>query len=307
MKSNFLRSTILVTCLALCTIISAQSLYVGTYNLRNHNSGDDANGDIWAKRCQVVCDQMNFEHPDIFGTQELLVGQLHDMLHALDGYSSIGVARDDGKSAGEYAAIFYDNKRLKLLDDGNFWLSQTPDKPGLGWDAAYVRICTYGKFKDVKSKKTFFFFNLHMDNVGVIARRESAKLVISRIRAVAGKLPVILTGDFNVDQNDEIYQIFASSGILKDSYTSSRIRFAENGTFNAFNPTMKTNSRIDHIFVSPSFAVDRYGILTNGYWTKATENDQKLKEKDAPQQIDFSKYIHRLPSDHYPVLVRLSF
>src|SRR5574344_2452928 len=276
-----------IACLALSVMMHAQSLYVGTYNLRVLSGNDEAKGDRWAKRCQVICDQMNFEHPDIFGTQEAVASQLRDILHVLDDYASIGVGREDGKEGGEFSAILYNKKRLKLLDSGNFWLSEHPEKPGLGWDAAYTRICTYGKFKDKDSHKAFFFINLHMDHQGVVARRESAKLVISKIRMLSGGLPVILTGDFNVDQRDEVYQIFVSSGLLKDSYTSSRIRVAENGTFNAYNPNKKSDSRIDHVLVSPSISVDRYGILTDCYWTADS--------------------VRHLPSDHYPVLVRLSF
>ena len=290
MKKNIL----LFLSLFIAVTINAQSLYVGTYNMRLHLGIDEERGDCWAKRCQVICDQINFEHPDIFGTQELISDQLHDLLRSLDNYGYVGVARDDGKEAGEYAAILYDKNRLTLLDSGNFWLSETPDRPSMGWDAAYVRICTWGKYKDKYSRKIFFFFNLHMDHIGVVARREAAKLVVGRIKKMTGKYPMILTGDFNVDQTNEIYQIFTTSGILKDSYTVARLRFAENGTFNNFDPYMKTDSRIDHVFVSPSFRVERYGILTNGYWTKNEESE-------------INKFTHRLPSDHYPVMVRLMF
>ena len=117
-------------------VMSAQSLYVGTYNIRNRNSGDEKKGNVWATRCKVICDQINFEAPEVFGTQEVLVGQLRDMRAALDNYDFIGVGRDDGKEAGEYEAIFYKKDCVELLNDGNFWLSPTPDRPGLGWDAA---------------------------------------------------------------------------------------------------------------------------------------------------------------------------
>ena len=124
--------------LCFCMALSAQNLFVGTYNIRNHNSSDDSKGNVWAKRCQVICDQINFEDPDIFGTQEVLVGQLHDLLKGFDGYGYVGVGRDDGKEDGEYSAIFYKKDRLELLQKGNFWLNETPDKPVLGWDAACV-------------------------------------------------------------------------------------------------------------------------------------------------------------------------
>jgi len=288
------------------TSISAQ-LLVGSYNIRYKNSGDSIKGNVWNKRCQVICDQVNFMSPDIFGAQEVLNGQLNDMLARLDGYDYIGVGRDDGKQAGEYAAIFYKTDRLRLLDEGNFWLSETPDRPGLGWDAACVRICTWGRFagQTATDDEAFYFFNLHMDHVGVTARREAAKLIVKKINEIAHDAPVIVTGDFNVDQNDEIYGIFTTSGLLKDSYLASRLRFAENGTFNSFDPDLYTESRIDHILVSPSVRVDSYGVLTNSYWIPDKSSADQLKGHDAPQQINFSKYSRRLPSDHYPVFVRL--
>ena len=286
--------------------LSAQML-VGSYNIRLKVSSDSVKGNVWEKRCQVICDQVNFMSPDIFGAQEVLHTQLVDMLAGLDGYDYIGVGRDDGKTGGEYAAIFYKTNRLRLLDQGNFWLSETPDRPGLGWDAACIRICTWGKFagQTATDDEAFFFFNLHMDHVGVVARREAAKLIVKKISEIAPGAPVIVTGDFNVDQNDEIYSIFTQSGLLKDSYLASRLNFAENGTFNSFDTGLYTDSRIDHIFVSPAISVDAYGILTNSYWTPDGASEGQLKGHDAPQQIDFSRYTRRQPSDHYPVFVRL--
>ena len=288
--------------------LSAQML-VGSYNIRYKNSGDSVKGNVWEKRCQVICDQVNFMSPDIFGTQEVLHGQLLDMLDRLDGYDYIGVGRDDGAKAGEYAAVLYKTDRLRLLDQGNFWLSETPDRPGLGWDAACVRVCSWGKFarQTASDDEAFYFFNLHMDHVGVTARREGAKLVVRKIREIAQGAPVIVTGDFNVDQTDEIYSIFTQSGLLVDSYNAARLRFAENGTFNSFNPELYTESRIDHIFVSPGSHVDAYGVLTNGYWQPDEVSPATtIKGHDAPQEIDFARYIRRVPSDHYPVFVRLT-
>ena len=133
--------------LLFAVVMSAQNLYVGSYNVRNRNGGDEKNGNVWATRCKVMCDMINFEAPDVFGTQEVLVGQLRDMRAALDNYDFIGVGRDDGKEAGEYAAIFYKKDNLKLLHNGNFWLNETPDTPKLGWDAVCIRICTWGEFE----------------------------------------------------------------------------------------------------------------------------------------------------------------
>ena len=299
---------LIILCLIGVSVPMSAQMLVGSYNIRLKVSSDSVKGNVWQKRCQVICDQVNFMSPDIFGTQEVLHVQLLDMLQGLDGYDYIGVGRDDGKTGGEYAAIFYKPDRLRLLDQGNFWLSETPDRPGLGWDAACVRVCTWGRFagQTATDDEAFYFFNLHMDHVGVVARREGAKLIVRKIREIAQGAPVIVTGDFNVDQKDEIYSIFTESGLLKDSYLASRLRFAENGTFNSFDTELYTDSRIDHIFVSPDTEVESYGVLTNSYWMPNDESAAKLKGHDAPQQIDFSKYTRRQPSDHYPVFVRLS-
>ena len=301
-----IRKTILTFTLCLVALaIGAQSLYVGSYNIRNKNADDAGKGNAWEQRGPVLAKQIEFEHPDIFGTQEVLKEQLDDLEAWLPEYDHIGVGREDGVHGGEHEAIFYDHNRLRLIDHGDFWLSETPDRPGLGWDAACTRICTWGCFKDSKSKMKFFFFNLHMDHVGIVARREAAKLVVSRIAEIAQGKPVMLTGDFNVDQTNEIYSTFTTSPLLKDSYEHARVRFAENGTYNAFDPDLKTESRIDHIFVSPAFIVERYAVMTNCYWTPTALSGKKQKGKDAPQEIDFARYERRLPSDHYPVFARL--
>lgn len=301
MKKLFLSSVSLLFALAM----SAQSIFVGTYNIRNQNSGDEKNGNVWATRCKVICDMINFEAPDVFGTQEVLIGQLRDLRAGLDNYDFIGVGRDDGKEAGEYSALFYKKDHLTLLNNGNFWLNETPDKPKLGWDAACIRICTWGEFKQKNTGFHFFHFNLHMDHVGIVARREAAKLIVKKIREIAKGTPVIVTGDFNVDQNNEIFKIFTDSGILKDSYSAARLRFAENGTFNSFDTGLWSSSRIDHVFVSPEFAVDRYGILTNAYWTQKEADAQK--GNDAPSEIELNKRDRRAPSDHYPVMVHMEY
>lgn len=315
-----MKKLLLFTIVVASLHLSAQEMLVGSYNIRYKNANDSINGEVWTKRCQVICDQLNFMSPDIFGTQEVLWQQLQDMKTALDGYDYIGIGRDDGERGGEHEAVFYKKDRLQLLDHGDFWLSETPEKPGLGWDAACIRICTWGKFchinrpqprhglfnkKKQVQRDDFYFFNLHMDHVGVVARREAAKLIVQKIREIAKGYPVIVTGDFNVDQNDEIYTIFTQSGLLKDSYDAARIRFAENGTFNAFKTNYFTTSRIDHVFVSPIMKVEAYGVFTNSYWTPDDDPDNTLKASDAPQQISFDTYIRRNPSDHYPVFVRL--
>ena len=281
------------------TIFTAAS-----YNLRNASSADSLQGDGWGNRCPIIARLVQFHEFDIFGTQEGLRHQLDSLKTSLPKYDYIGVGRNDGKKEGEHAAIFYRIDKFELLEHGDFWLSETPEKPSVGWDAVLTRICTWGHFKYKDTGFEFLFFNLHMDHIGVEARREGAKLIVQKVREMCGGEPVIITGDFNVDQNNEIYQTFVTSGLLKDSYVAAEKRFARNGTFNSFEPDLHTESRIDHIFVSPAFAVRNYAVLTDGYWTPR-EDAAAQKGEAAPQEISLRSYERRCPSDHYPVAARI--
>jgi len=285
----------------------AQSLVVATYNVRNENQGDVVKGNGWKQRCPVITQLIRFNDFDVFGSQEVLYGQLQDMLDQLPEYNYIGVGRTDGKEKGEYSPIFYKRDKFLLEKSGTFWLSETESKPSVGWDAALPRICTWGKFKIKDSGEIFWFFNLHMDHIGVKARLESSKQVLAKIRAFCGDEPVILTGDFNVDQTSDGYKLLCESGLLLDSYEAAQIRYALNGTFNDFDPTLKTDSRIDHVYVSKGFKVMRYGVLTDTYRVEADSSNAEIKSSNFPKEVSLQKFIPRTPSDHFPVKVQLNF
>ncbi len=287
-------------------VVNAEKLTVASFNIRYHNSSDSLNGNGWKQRCPVICDLIRFNDFEIFGAQEVLHDQLLDMLAGLPGYDYVGVGRDDGKTKGEYAPVFYQKEKFKALESGHFWLSEITDRPNKGWDAALPRICTWVKFEDKESGFEFFFFNLHMDHVGVEARKNSAKLVLKKITEMCDDKPVILTGDFNVDQHSPNYAVLEGSELLEDSYNAAKIRYAENGTFNNFKPELFTGSRIDHVFVSPDFTVERYGVLTDTYRTKI-EGNKAEKSGNFPKEVSLTKYVARTPSDHFPVKVVLSF
>ncbi len=284
---------------------SSGEITVASYNVRYDNRGDAEKGNSWKNRYPVITEIIRFNDFEIFGAQEVLHHMVEDMLAGLPGYDFIGVGRDDGETKGEYAPIFYKTDRFELLKSGNFWLSEETDFPNKGWDAVLPRICTWGEFRDKQSKLRFYFFNLHMDHVGVKAREESSKLVLRKIEEMCGDAPVILTGDFNVDQQHDNYRVLVESGVLNDSHEVTRMRFALNGTFNAFDPNLKTESRIDHIFVTRDFNVERYGILTDTY--REQVNDSIIQKGDFPKEVHFLDHVARLPSDHFPVMVKLSF
>lgn len=290
----------------LCSIVYAQTLNVATYNIRYDNQADAAKGNGWTQRCPVVAKLIAYNDFDIWGSQEVMHNQLEDLLTALPEYTYVGVGRDDGKTVGEYSPIFFKKDKFEVLKTGHFWMAENTEYPNKGWDAALPRICTWVQLKEKKSKLKFWFFNLHMDHVGVVAREKSAELVLRKIKEMCGKDPVILTGDFNVDQTHKSYELLSTSGILIDSYEKANVLYALNGTFNAFKPDLLTSSRIDHIFVTPSMEVDRYGILTDTYRT-VHDNEGNIKAGDFPKEYSFKGCDIRMPSDHFPVCVKLTY
>lgn len=271
---------LLTACLGLTHLAAAQKttpIVVATYNLRYNTPNDGINA--WPNRKEDVKGLIRYHEFDIFGTQEALRGQLNDVAE-LPEFAFFGAGRDDGQEAGEHSAIFYKKDRFKVLQSGNFWLSETPDKPTKGWDAKCCnRICSWVKFRDLTTKKEFFFFNVHFDHQGVEARRQSGKLMVQKIKEIAKNETVICTGDFN--STPETEQIKEMQTILSDSkVVSATPPYGPEGTFNSFKFDAPMKNRIDYIFVGKNVKVLKYAVLT-----------------DAKEQ--------RYPSDHQPVVAKV--
>lgn len=251
-------------------------LTVATFNIRYDNPDDDPH--TWENRKDIVANLILFHEFDIFGIQEGLSHQVKDLDERLPNHDFIGVGRDDGKVKGEYTAIYFDKRKYKVQESDTFWLAPETDHPNKGWDAALPRICTWAKMATVNSNKTFYVFNTHFDHRGVEARNQSARLILEKIKEInTESLPVILTGDFNVGQETEAYQLLRTAPGMKDTFDSAEIVYANNGTTNSFDITTSTERIIDHIFVSEKINVQKYGILTDTYHS-------------------------RFPSDHFPVM-----
>ena len=133
----------LVTFLAMALSVAAQSISIGSYNIRNANATDAKNGNAWADRCPRITSLVHYEAWDIVAMQEVLDAQLQDLRQELKDYDYVGVGRNDGATKGEYVPIFFKKSRIKCHQQGTFWLSETPEVVGSkGWDAALPRICT---------------------------------------------------------------------------------------------------------------------------------------------------------------------
>ena len=289
-----MRTTIIAILCALLFIagcstnVSDQPFRVMTFNIRYNNPGDGENA--WPNRKDMVASVIHFHHTDLVGVQEALKEQLLDLQERLPGFAWFGVGRDDGKEAGEYSAIFYHTDRFELLKQNTFWLSETPEILGsFGWDAACVRIVTWGFFRNKLSGKEFYHFNTHFDHRGEAARENSSKLIVKKIKEIAGNTPVVLTGDFNFPPTSPLYSIITAPGsagtdriYLKDAqHISKQQPHGPDWSSHGFQDKGRPGNKIDYVFVSNGINVLQHGVLSD-------------------------EWNGRYPSDHLPVLAEIT-
>lgn len=252
----------------------AGELRVMSFNIRNSGAKDGANA--WPLRREIFCSVVREFRPALAGFQEVLADQFDDLARALPEFAFAGVARDDGKRKGEWALIAYRKDRFTVVAEGNFWLSEQPEVPGSkGWDAAYTRICSWVRLKDRSTGRELLYANTHFDNKGKLARRNSSRLLSTRLQGLANDGPVILTGDFNASEDDPAVQLLmhpAAPDLISwtDSYREVHAdRTADEASFHGFKGTVK-GSRIDFILHSSQFVavaadIDR-SDAGSGHW-----------------------------------------
>jgi len=255
-----------------------------TYNIRMDTVNDGKNQ--WPLRKDRVISLIRHYEPDLLGVQEALPQQMADLKTGLSDYGSYGVGRNDGRDSGEFSAVFYRHDRFELTDKGTFWLSETPDTPGsIGWDAALPRICSWIRLKDRLTNKDICYFNTHFDHRGEKARRESAHLILTRIQQIAGSAtPAILTGDFNVGPESDVYRTIITNTTLQDAKLLTEVPHSgPDGTWSTFDVGSGIGDRIDYIFITSS----HFKILKHAH---LTDSENKC-----------------YPSDHLPVLAELAY
>ena len=256
-----------------------QTTKLMTYNIKYDNTSDTVNN--WNDRKEKMVELLKHYEPAFIGMQEVLINQLEYLDTALPDYNYVGVGRDDGKEKGEFSPILYDAKNYKLLKSETFWLSVTPEKISVGWDASMERICTYGLFEDTKTKEKIYIFNTHFDHRGVKAREESVKLILKKIKEInTENLPLVLMGDLNLRPDQEPIKILKEN--LDEGQEITRKPFyGPAGTFNGFDDR-PLDYKIDYLFVK-NLKVETYRHIDD--------------------RMDNNKHI----SDHLPVLATVSW
>ena len=234
------------------------TLSVISFNIRMGEGKDGTNS--WQFRCPATIYMLRDKQPDIFGLQEAYDYQVLFIRENMLDYKSVGVGREDGKHEGEHMSIFYNKKKISLLKWGTFWLSETPEKPSMGWDAACFRTATWALMKDKRSGHKFYYVNTHLDHVGKTAQREGLALIVERIRAInPDGYPMVLTGDFNVESSDPV--LTDLNKMMKDA----RVTAERTDSLNSFNGWGKSSSIIDYIYYSGFSSCPKFETVQKKY------------------------------------------
>ena len=222
-----------------------------SFNIRVDNAADGTN--VWRNRRDAVVTMIERERPMLLGLQEAQPHQITYLSEHCPDYAWYGLGRDTGKvppatdsyAAEETMAIFWRTAELELLDKGTFWLSETPDQVSKGWDASYRRTCTWAGFRHKKSGQTCYFFNTHLDNDGKVAREESIKLLVSRMKTINSTRRVsFLTADFNSNVTDACF------APLHVYMRDARANAAVSDDYPSWNGYGASTGRLDHVFFS---------------------------------------------------------
>jgi endonuclease/exonuclease/phosphatase family metal-dependent hydrolase len=253
----------------------SENLKVMSYNIRLGSGKDGTNS--WALRYTATEEMLKDQKPDVFGVQEALDYQVH-YIEDMCGYESVGVGREDGKKEGEHMSIFWNKKTVSMLKWGTFWLSETPQKPSKGWDAACFRTATWALMKDKKTGKKFYFVNTHLDHEGKEAQKNGLKLIVEKIAEMNPEgLPMVLTGDFNIEPSNP------ALADLDARMQSTRKIAEKTDDLTTYNGWGKSSMMIDYIYVSGFSSCPEYQTVTKRYADR--------------------KFI----SDHYPICATLIF
>lgn len=236
----------------------SQSITVMSYNVYIKGSGEKSP----ENRTPLVAENIRKYNPDSFGLQEADEGWMERLPALMTEYAYVGIGRDSDNGGGEASPVFYKKDKYDLLDSGTFWLSKTPEKASRGWDAMFNRICTYAVLEDKDTGFIYAHFNAHFDHLGVIARLESVAVIAEKIAEIAPDIPVVLTGDLNDYEGEDMYARVLESG-LKDTKYLAKTASGGNVTYHGYSELVEKNAPIDFIFANAFVSeVESYAVVS---------------------------------------------
>ncbi len=289
------RHVVMAMALSMTPVLAEEQAFTAkfvTFNIRMPSENDGPNQ--WKFRKDLVLETIRDLAPDVMGVQEAYASQVKELRDGLPAYRHVGVGRDDGKEAGEHAAVFYNTERFEETASGTFWLSDTPDVVASNtWEAACNRVCTWIELKEKRSGRTLAVYNAHYDHKSLRAKENSSVVIVKEIEKRRNtNMPIVLMGDFNSSRTSpQMAYFLEGEATLQGEVQKSPLTFTlttppeiadTSSTFNGWKG--RTQGRqIDFILVN-----------AKGHEVKSHAIDRRNKDG-------------RYPSDHYPVVAEIGF
>ncbi len=263
-------------------------LRVMTFNIRGASYREDG-VNAWESRALLNIKAIKRARPDLIGFQELQMENLIAYQQRLAEFDYVLGPKTANKEPYDYNAIFWKPSRLRRIDAGGFWLSETPERPSAGWDATCIRAANWTHFRIADGGEEFLHVNTHLDHLHGKARKKGTALLLQRIAQFQkANDHIILTGDFNCHPNSPVYGLLLESGFV-DTYLATGNRDGEHSTtFHAYGCNTPLSSGAE-----PE-RVRRFD------WILLRDPSRRLYPIYCEIIRDAEPPVY--PSDHYPVL-----
>jgi endonuclease/exonuclease/phosphatase family metal-dependent hydrolase len=262
------------------------SIDVMTFNIRTSAipDGDDA----WPLRKERVVETIARLDPDVLGLQEALTDQIEFLAHALPQYRWLGVDRglNGGTGLSEATPIFYRHAEMVPIESGTFWLGDMPNGSYRGRNGGRggSRIVTWARFHHFETGREVWVYNTHFSPRPGQQHLTAAERINERIAALPPGAAVVVLGDFNATAGaSDTWRAVTGQG-LRDAWDVASKRAGPAHTYNGFQSVgaeEEGEGRIDWVLIGGPVDVSSAATIADGAQG-------------------------RYPSDHFPVLAKLT-
>ena len=256
---------IIISLVALCA--AAQDLYIGSFYVTSTDEESQYGDgkDKWSVRKPIICEMFRYEKPDILGLQGATSSQM----------STIRT----GLNTGMQGLLSY-----KLA--GNILYNNTCELDTCNSVEGFPEGCSCSWAKLRKEEKDFYVFNICFTPDDAYTSANRLRTTITEINTE--NLPCFIVGSLGTKEATQAYNRITAR--YNDAYAKAPIISAEYGTVNNFDlENNHSSDRFDFVFTPKTgVTIKAYGQMQNGYYTSESDG-----------------YKRRLPSTHFPVMVKL--
>jgi endonuclease/exonuclease/phosphatase family metal-dependent hydrolase len=265
------------------------TLRVMTFNVRGFYHPDDGVNQ-WQHREALNVATVQSTAPHLIGMQEVQTGNLKAYHRGLPEYHWLAWPEYGNAPPYEWPALYWDPGAITPIDNGGFWLSETPDRFSGSWDTDCIRAATWIKFQHAATGASVVHLNTHLDHISEQARIEGSRLILARLGELQSDgSAAIVTADFNARPESATHRLYTSAG-FSDAYLAAGHADHSERSF-TFHGWRGEAFRRE----GPPVRIDWILVRDGARWRAAVRSCEIVRDAEPPVY----------PSDHYPVVADL--